>query len=139
MLFGLFILTIFSLFKTPYDFPGLSQKASWSLIIFIGLIFLYYIGFFNFLKKIDTLNKENFQNNKNNIKTEIKRDISRHSIKDKDIISTIKEDIKIQQEKQRKEKNQEKKKQINFNKKEKKEKRKKQGLFSKIVTKLSDN
>jgi len=55
---GLLLLAIFSLFKSPLDFPGLTGKAFWSFIIIASIIALYYVGFFDFLKSADSLRKE---------------------------------------------------------------------------------
>lgn len=58
---GLLALVIFSLFKPTFDFPGLSVRVFWSLIILTFIIVLYYLGFFNFLKELNNL-KEAYGN-----------------------------------------------------------------------------
>jgi len=55
---GLLILSIFSLFKSPLDFPGLTEKAFWSLMILSSIIMLYYLRVFDFLSKVDSLRSE---------------------------------------------------------------------------------
>jgi hypothetical protein len=64
ILFSFLALSIISIFKHPNYFPGLSVRTFWSLVIFAGIIFLYYVGFFNFIKKLNELNTE-YMKNKN--------------------------------------------------------------------------
>jgi hypothetical protein len=55
---GLLILSIFSLFKGPFDYPGLTERVFWSLMILTSIIVLYYLRVFDFLSKVDSLKKE---------------------------------------------------------------------------------
>lgn len=58
---GLLALFIFSLFKPTFDFPGLSVRVFWSLIILTSIIVLYYLDFFKFLKELNKI-KEAYGN-----------------------------------------------------------------------------
>jgi hypothetical protein len=55
---GLLIILIFSLFKKPLDFPELTSRVFWSLIVFAFIVLLYYIGIFDFFRNVDNAKKE---------------------------------------------------------------------------------